>query len=399
MLSPRLTNCVECTTIPVLINEIDCKIAQLAGNLYNNIVFMLNQPVEANVMIDLLNYRRILTFKYCNPDYAGCFTIPMITSKVKRLTINNKPIPRPSCGTTTTTSSSSSTTTTTTTTLPPTTSTTTSTTTTTTTTIAPTTTTTSTTIAPTTTTSTTTIAPPSLLDREGGYYYNGYIINDSNEVAPEGWHVPSTPEFIELLKYVSSTTIPLTCSSTTSNYAGAYLKSTSTGQTFSFQSPNAGASDSVGFNVVATGAFSPNESNNVGERSAFWTSEYSSPSDSAGNSIQFNYYDTVAFVTYFTGIAPCIYKETKTNAFQLRVVKDDLTGYPTNGSTGTVTDIDGNSYLTKRIGNQVWTLQNLVTSKFKDGTPISEITAVSQLTTAYATKTPVFGRYENLYNS
>lgn len=103
MLSPRLTNCVECTTIPVLINEIDCKITQLAGNLYNNIVFMLNQPVEASVMIDLLNYRRILTFKYCNPDYAGCFTIPMIASKVKRLTINNTPMVRPSCGTTTTT--------------------------------------------------------------------------------------------------------------------------------------------------------------------------------------------------------------------------------------------------------------------------------------------------------
>lgn len=113
MLSPRLTNCVECTTIPVLLNEIDCKIAQLAGNLYNNIVFMLNQPVQANVMIDLLNYRRILTFKYCNPDYAGCFTIPMIASKVKILTVNNKPAPRPSCGTTTTSTTASPTTSTT----------------------------------------------------------------------------------------------------------------------------------------------------------------------------------------------------------------------------------------------------------------------------------------------
>jgi hypothetical protein len=122
MLSPRLTNCVECTTIPVLLNDIDCKLAELANNLYNNVVFMLNQPVSANVMIDLLNYRRILTFKYCNPDYAGCFTVPMIASKVKRLTIGKKFIPRPTCSTTTTSSSSttststSSTTTTTTTT-------------------------------------------------------------------------------------------------------------------------------------------------------------------------------------------------------------------------------------------------------------------------------------------
>jgi hypothetical protein len=103
MLSPRLTNCVECTTIPVLLNDIDCKIAQIADSLYNNVVFMLNQPVPDSIMLDLLNYKRILKFKYCNPDYAGCFSISMIASKVKRLTINNKPAIRQTCGTTTTT--------------------------------------------------------------------------------------------------------------------------------------------------------------------------------------------------------------------------------------------------------------------------------------------------------
>ncbi len=103
MLSPRLTNCVECSTIPVLLNNIDCKLAEMAKNLYNNVVFMLNQPVQGTAIIDLLNYRRILTFKYCNPDYAGCFSISMIASKVKRLTINNKPVIRQTCGTTTST--------------------------------------------------------------------------------------------------------------------------------------------------------------------------------------------------------------------------------------------------------------------------------------------------------
>jgi hypothetical protein len=85
MLSPRLTNCIECSTIPFLISEIDCKMTELASNLYNNVIFMLNQPIPSSVIIDLLNYRRILTFKYCNPDYAGCYTVEMIASKIKLL--------------------------------------------------------------------------------------------------------------------------------------------------------------------------------------------------------------------------------------------------------------------------------------------------------------------------
>lgn len=110
MLSPRLTNCVECSTIPNLINVIDCKMAELAVNLYNNTVFMLNQPVNGSVIIDLLNYRRILTFKYCNPDYAGtCITMPEIASRVRVLTRGCTPTVGDSniCSTTTTTSSTS----------------------------------------------------------------------------------------------------------------------------------------------------------------------------------------------------------------------------------------------------------------------------------------------------
>jgi hypothetical protein len=85
MLSPRLTNCPECASIPALLADIDCKLAELGNNLYNNVVFMLNQPVPGGVMLDLINYRRILTYKYCNPDYAACYTVNMIASRVKLL--------------------------------------------------------------------------------------------------------------------------------------------------------------------------------------------------------------------------------------------------------------------------------------------------------------------------
>jgi len=85
MLQPRLNNCVNCTTIPVLLSDIDCKLTELAKNEYNNIVFMLNFPVPGNVFFDLLNYKRILTYKMVNENYACKYTVEQIASKVKLL--------------------------------------------------------------------------------------------------------------------------------------------------------------------------------------------------------------------------------------------------------------------------------------------------------------------------
>jgi hypothetical protein len=85
MLQPSLTNCIECSTIPVLLEDIDCKLKELASNLYNNTIYSLNLPVNGVVFLDLTNYKRILTYKFCNPDYAMPYTVDMIASRVKLL--------------------------------------------------------------------------------------------------------------------------------------------------------------------------------------------------------------------------------------------------------------------------------------------------------------------------
>jgi hypothetical protein len=127
MLTPRLTNCQDCHKIPDLLKQIDCKLAELSNDAYNDIVFMLGNCIPAYEINQLLAYKRILTFKYCNPHYAGSYSVNDIASKVIRLTAGcvsrcNEPtvceittccvdiVPNP---TTTTTSTSSTSTTTT----------------------------------------------------------------------------------------------------------------------------------------------------------------------------------------------------------------------------------------------------------------------------------------------
>jgi hypothetical protein len=85
MLSPRLTNCVDCTTVSALLADIDCKLTTLANNQYNNVVFILNKPFPDTVLGDLLNYKRILTNRLCNPNYACTYSTEQIASRVKLL--------------------------------------------------------------------------------------------------------------------------------------------------------------------------------------------------------------------------------------------------------------------------------------------------------------------------
>jgi len=112
-----MTECIQCGDILSLIAEIDCKITEISGDMYNSLVYALNTSCKASIMGDLLNYRRILVNKWCNDEYACDFSVEQIASKVKLMTSGC--VPQECCdtcpSTTTTTTTAAPTTTTTTT--------------------------------------------------------------------------------------------------------------------------------------------------------------------------------------------------------------------------------------------------------------------------------------------
>lgn len=118
MLSIKVRNCRECTLVSKLIDSINCQLAKMANNLYLNIAYMLDKPVEGCKMSALLHYKRILTYKGCNADWASDYSVDDIASRVNFLTVGCKCCDASSSGeltTTTTTTTIAPTTTTTTT--------------------------------------------------------------------------------------------------------------------------------------------------------------------------------------------------------------------------------------------------------------------------------------------
>jgi len=85
MLDIKIAYCDDCAGSTQLLEDIDCKIKEIAINLYNNVIFALNRPVSIDMFIDLINYRRIVIYRQYNEDYALPYTDEQIASKVKLL--------------------------------------------------------------------------------------------------------------------------------------------------------------------------------------------------------------------------------------------------------------------------------------------------------------------------
>jgi len=82
-----------------------------------------------------------------------------------------------------------------------------------------------------------------------GRLYNWYVINDSRNIAPAGWHVPTDGEWDIMEKYLDNT-VDTTATGLAGTDIGGKLKETGTTH---WASPNTGATNSSGFTALPGG--------------------------------------------------------------------------------------------------------------------------------------------------
>ncbi len=110
-----------------------------------------------------------------------------------------------------------------------------------------------------------------------GGLYNWYAVNDGRNIAPDGWHLPSDEEWMQLEMYLGMNQTETDQINWRGTDEGGKLKVRGT---YYWDSPNTGATNESGFSGLpggyrlGTGQFI----NNIGGYAAFWSS-----SESSGN--------------------------------------------------------------------------------------------------------------------
>jgi uncharacterized protein (TIGR02145 family) len=90
-----------------------------------------------------------------------------------------------------------------------------------------------------------------------GKLYNSQAVHDQRGLAPEGWHVASQAEWLEMITFLGGFDV-----------AGGKIKETGTEH---WDSPNAGATDEYGFRALP-GGYGGASSSYLGRYAGFWTS-------------------------------------------------------------------------------------------------------------------------------
>jgi uncharacterized protein (TIGR02145 family) len=168
-----------------------------------------------------------------------------------------------------------------------------------------------------------------------GRLYNWHAVNDSRNIAPAGWGVPTDAELQTLINYLGGI-----------NIAGGKMKETGTTH---WQSPNTGATNESGFTALPGGSRF-NSDYGVGSYASFWSST------------EFDNLYAWYLTLYWGGSDIYHFFGIKQPGFSVRCIKR------------TVTDIDCNVYQTVKIGEQVWMAENLKVTHYRNGDPIPNVT-------------------------
>jgi uncharacterized protein (TIGR02145 family) len=141
-----------------------------------------------------------------------------------------------------------------------------------------------------------------------GKLYNWFAINDSRNIAPEGWHIPSDEEWKILEMYLGMSEVDANKISWRGTVEGGSLKEIGT---IHWLSPNTGATNSSGFTAIPGGTRNDYGSfSRMGRDAAFWSST--------------SFDQTTAWMRYLGEENSDIYRFhiTKTLGYSVRCIKD-----------------------------------------------------------------------------
>jgi uncharacterized protein (TIGR02145 family) len=143
-----------------------------------------------------------------------------------------------------------------------------------------------------------------------GLLYNWYAIDDSRNIAPEGWHMPTDEEWKELEMHLGMSRSEADKSSYwRGTDEGGKLKESGTTH---WNSPNSGATNSSGFTALPGGfRYGSGKFNNMGTHGYWWSATASYRNNAWSRYLYYNYSDTYRS------------SSNKRNGFSVRLVRDE----------------------------------------------------------------------------
>jgi uncharacterized protein (TIGR02145 family) len=215
-----------------------------------------------------------------------------------------------------------------------------------------------------------------------GRLYNWYAVNDSRNIAPDGWHVASEVEWQQLEESLGMNPAELDLTGYRGTTEGGKLKEAGTTH---WASPNVGATNESGFTALPGGF-----------------------RDRFGPFYEMNYYGTFWTCTPSVDFSAWSRHPNTEHASLYRFAYDQRFGFSVRCvKDQTVTDIDGNVYKTVTIGTQEWMAEHLKVTHYRNGDTIPNVTVNATwagLTTGAwceynnsAANAVVYGRLYNWY--
>jgi uncharacterized protein (TIGR02145 family) len=290
-------------------------------------------------------------------------------------------------------------------------------------------------------------------DPAKGKLYNWYAVagihdNDPNtpnkEFAPEGWHVPSGAEWTTLEDYLIANGYNFDGTTSGNKIAKSMSSTTEWENSYAQGEPgnNQSINNNSGFNSYPKGFFNSGDFLNRFIDAAFWAFNpepthyyilYRSVglnSDNFNGRIKKNTGLSVRFIKDANSVGangdillngtvsaennqiknvadPTEPQDAATKAYIDALIAEAIAGLQSQldalQNSSSVTDINGNSYDYLTYGDQVWTVENAEMVTYRDGTPIPQVTDVTEwqnLTTGawcYYDNDPTKGKLYNWY--